>query len=180
MQNTNAFNWFEIIKVGAEILLSLIAIIISIIAIKQTKKQIQLSNKQSMFDRRLKVFTAITEIHSVFSVFYKKHRSDSIDEQFIKNLFDSLLRTPVLQCMIDKKSLENENDSSLNKLFALFSELIIEIGIVFDRKKGYAELVSSYMQKIFNLINYGAAYLSMSQNVIEMQEIICTQTITII
>ena len=171
MQN-NGMECFEIVKAVAEIILSLVAIGISLKAILQTKKQIQLSNKQSMFDRRLKVFTAITEIHSVFSVFYKKRRSDSIDEQFIKNLIDSILRTPVLQCMIDKKSLENEIDSSLNKLFALFSELIIEIGIVFDRKKGYAELVSSYMQKIFNLINYGAAYLSMSQNVIEMQEII--------
>lgn len=171
MQNSVP-DWIQIAQPITEITLALVAIVISIIALFQTKKQIQLSNKQSMFDRRLKVFTAITEIHSVFSVFYKKHRSDSIDEQFIKNLFDSLLRTPVLQYEIDKKSLESENDLSMNKSFALFSELIIEIGIIFDRKKGYAELVSSYMQMIFNLINYGSVYLSISKNVIEMQEII--------
>lgn len=165
-------DWIQIAQPFAEITLALVAIVISIIALVQTKKQIQLSNKQAMFDRRLKLFTAISEIHSVFSAFYKKHSTDSIDEQFIKELFDSILRTPVLQVMIDKKSLESESDSNMDKFFALFSELIIEIGIVFDRKNGYAELVSSYMQKIFNLINFGSAYLSISQNAIEMQEII--------
>lgn len=79
MQNCNSIDWFEIIKAGAEILLSLVAIAISIIAIRQTKKQIELSNKQHLFDRRLENYHIIKSLLSQ----YKDSRNvvTSLDKQ---------------------------------------------------------------------------------------------------
>lgn len=79
MPSSNPVNWFEIIKAGAEILLSLVAIVISIIAIRQTKNQTELSNKQHLFDRRLENYHIIKSLLSQ----YKDSRNviTSLDKQ---------------------------------------------------------------------------------------------------
>ena len=55
-------DWIQIAQPFAEITLALVAIVISIIALVQTKKQIKLSNKQQLFDRRLKKYTIIIDL----------------------------------------------------------------------------------------------------------------------
>lgn len=79
MQNNNPIVWFEIIKAAAEIFLPLVAIIISLIAIKQTKKQTELSNKQHLFDRRLNNYHIIESL----LLQYKNSRNEitSLDKQ---------------------------------------------------------------------------------------------------
>ena len=62
MQNGNVVNCFEIAKFIVEIMLTIAAVVISIIALVQTKKQITLSNKQHLFDRRLEKYTIIEDI----------------------------------------------------------------------------------------------------------------------
>lgn len=167
----NSFDWFELAKFIVEIVLTVVAVTVSIVALWQTKRQIQLSNKQALFDHRLKAFSAITELHSIFRTYYKKNNSDCIDEEFIKRLIDLLMVTPDLQVMIDEKRSKDENDlSKHNTFFALFSELIIKIGVVFDKKDGHAVLVSSYMSSIFRLLNYGTGYLSSLSTVKKLQE----------
>ena len=54
-------NWSDVIS----LILSIITIIIALIALLQTKTQLRLSNKQQLFDRRLKNYTLFRDFYCI-------------------------------------------------------------------------------------------------------------------
>ena len=55
-------NWSDVIS----LILSIITIIIALIALLQTKTQLRLSNKQQLFDRRLKNYTLFRDLFLLY------------------------------------------------------------------------------------------------------------------
>ena len=66
MPNSNTIDWFEIVKFVVEIILTVAAVGISVVALIQTKKQIKLSNKHQLFDRRMEKYNIVEELISCF------------------------------------------------------------------------------------------------------------------
>ena len=70
MQNSVP-DWIQIAQPITEITLALVAIVISIIALFQTKKQTTLSNKQHLFERRLERYTIVEDFLVQFNCINK-------------------------------------------------------------------------------------------------------------
>ena len=66
MPNSNTIDWFEIAKFISEIVLSALTVAISLFALYQTKRQIKLSNKHQLFDRRLENYNIVVDLISCF------------------------------------------------------------------------------------------------------------------
>ena len=115
MQNTNALDWFEIIKVGAEILLSSVAIVISIIAIKQTKKQTEFSNKQQLFDRRIGSYYLIFDLLDTYFRL-KDMMNERLDLNFnCRLILRALMENDVLRSII--WTVDKPTDKNANRIF---------------------------------------------------------------
>lgn len=176
MQNSNSVDWFEIAKFIVEIVLTIVAVAISVIALWQTKKQIQLSNKQILFERRIKSFTIIAEllIHCNRSI--EKNESIDSDVQSTTKLLNTIIKSPPLHDLMAENDIETIDCSSEYKIpdsvFIFLRKLLIEVDVVFDDSDiGQVDLIRSFVETIYNLLNFGSSWLALNKNTLEIKQI---------
>ena len=159
MQN-NGMECFEIVKAVAEIILSLVAIGISLKAILQTKKQIELSNKQQLFDRRIDSYNLICDLlDSYFKL--KNMMNERLDLNFnYRFILRSLMEIDVLRSIIwtvDKPTDVNANQIFEEKLYWLRKQadsmpLLFENDLVND----FSQFVVLYKDLLLWLQRYNS------------------------
>lgn len=163
MQNSVP-DWIQIAQPITEITLALVAIVISIIALFQTKKQTKLSNKQFLFERRLERYTIIEDfliqvecINSLNIDFSSKDEIEACDRIILKTLCDCILLREA-RGTIDKLNDITDYDAKYmfltqcNKL----SILSKEIPIIFrnEKAKKVSEFVEQYAILILSVYHY--------------------------
>lgn len=165
METSNTFDWFEVAKFISEIVLTLVAVIVSIIALLQTKKQIQLSNKQALFERRLKTYIEASEIYAYCKLSLEMNdteKTSQLDSNIIVDLINGFLEAPPLRDLINVNDLGNIDYSIINvipnKVFIFLQELELNIRILFDNDN-QSDLISSYVRVIREIIGDGTTYL---------------------
>lgn len=79
----------EIINFFAKNIFVIVTSVIAILALFQTKKQIKLSNKQNLFDRRLNNYSIVTGLIKLYGenehLIVKKHKQNEVLD--VKYLF---------------------------------------------------------------------------------------------
>ena len=166
MQNVNTIDWFEVAKFISEIVLTLVAVIVSIIALWQTKKQIQLSNKQALFEHRLKTYTVTSEIYAYCNLSLEMNdpvKISQLDTTIIVDLLNGFLESPPMRILIDVNDISNIDYSVINvipnKVFIFLQELELNISILFDNNNNQSDLIRCYVRIIRELIVDGTTYL---------------------
>ena len=79
-QGMDQMTCIETLAVVAEATASIIALVLSVVSIKQTRKQIELSNKQSLFDRRLAIYMMTSELMHYFETYPENYSQISMQE----------------------------------------------------------------------------------------------------
>lgn len=161
MQN-NGMECFEIVKAVAEIILSLVAIGISLKAILQTKKQIELSNKQQLFDRRIDSYNLICDLlDSYFRI--KDMMNERLDLNFnCRLILRALMENDVLRSIIwtvDKPTDKNANRIFEEKLYWLRKQAD-SMSLLFDNDliNNISRYVILYKDLLFWLQIYNSDY----------------------
>ena len=161
MQN-NGMECFEIVKAVAEIILSLVAIGISLKAILQTKKQIELSNKQQLFDRRIDSYNLICDLlDSYFRI--KDMMNERLDLIFnCRLILRALMENDVLRSIIwtvDKPTDKNANRIFEEKLYWLRKQAD-SMSLLFDNDliNNISRYVILYKDLLFWLQIYNSDY----------------------
>lgn len=144
-----------------ELVLTIVSVIIALIALWQTKKQIELSNKHQLFDRRLEKYLFIKKLFDMYTdtnVFVKDKKALAIGPEMA---FTYLTYTTELEECIEAidKPLNSEKQSNFLKKIEQIkyiseeSQMIWEfeeINLISDFLDGYAELlIKLYQQKIY-------------------------------
>lgn len=164
MPNGDVMNCFEIAKFISEIVLTVVAISISIIALFQTKTQIKLSNKQLLFDRRLEKYTIIESILSEYNCidfleidYSNKDDLDAFAKIVLESLFDCIILKDA-QWTIDK--LTDLTDRDISNVFlsqcSKLSVLSKEITIIFNNEESkiVSKFINYYEMLILNFYHY--------------------------
>ena len=163
MQNSVP-DWIQIAQPITEITLALVAIVISIIALFQTKKQTTLSNKQHLFERRLERYTIVEDFLVQFDCINKLNIDFSSRDDI--NAYNRILLRALCDCVALKEArgtidkLTNKTDfdakyaflSQCNKL----SILSQEIPIIFSNKKAkeVSEFIEQYALLTLSVYHY--------------------------
>lgn len=161
MQN-NSLECFEIVKAVAEIILSLVAIGISIKAIWQTKKQIELSNKQQLFDRRIDSYYLIFDLLDTYFRL-KDMMNERLDLNFnCRLILRALMENDVLRSIIwtvDKPTDKNANRIFEEKLYWLRKQAD-SMSLLFDNDliNNISRYVILYKDLLFWLQIYNSDY----------------------
>ena len=156
---------WEIVKVVSELALSIVAIIISIIANKQTKKQIVLSNKQQLFDRRLEKYYIIEALISSFYLSRIMCDKESDLEDYPQIILKDLLNNEYLEdaMWVTDKPQEEATSEIIEHKKRWLSMISEEILIIFDNEeaKVMSQFVNQFGTVIFylNSYNYWNSYL---------------------
>ena len=141
-------NYSEIISISV----SVISIIIALIALFQTNRQISLSNKQQLFDRRLSRYL---EFNTILSL-YTENKSQLKDESTFYHTND-LVFSWLTNCADLEKMVfavanplhQNEQKTLLTKYEQLKNDAI-EISMVFDGNA--AEIAGEFVSSFANLL----------------------------
>ena len=163
MQNSVP-DWIQIAQPITEITLALVAIVISIIALFQTKKQTTLSNKQHLFERRLERYTIVEDFLVQFDCINKLNIDFSSRDDI--NAYNRILLRALCDCVVLKEArgtidkLTDKTDfdakytflSQCNKL----SILSQEIPIIFSNKKAkeVSEFIEQYALLTLSVYHY--------------------------
>ena len=163
MQNSVP-DWIQIAQPITEITLALVAIVISIIALFQTKKQTTLSNKQHLFERRLERYTIVEDFLVQFNCINKLNIDFSSKDDI--NAYNRVLLKALCDCVVLKEArgiidkLTDKTDfdakytflSQCNKL----SILSQEIPIIFSNKKAkeVSEFIEQYALLTLSVYHY--------------------------
>ena len=145
----------EVIKFIQNNIFSIITAIVAIIALWQTHKQIKLSNKQHLFDSRVKKYTLAIGLIQLYRenkslLDYSKEKEDEaiiVDFQF-ENLTNIGYLKDITGIIYDPKNNE-EKTKFLLKLEEL-KQLATEIKFLFKRKQG--ELLSNFIFDYQNVL----------------------------
>ena len=160
MPNSNTIDWFEIAKFISEIVLSALTVAISLFALYQTKRQIELSNKQQLFDRRINSYNLICDLlDSYFKL--KDMMNERLDLKFnYRFILRSLMEIDVLRSIIwtvDKPTDVNANQIFEEKLYWLRKQadsmpLLFENDLVND----FSQFVVLYKDLLLWLQRYNS------------------------
>lgn len=151
MQNSNPIDWFEIVKVAAEIILSLVAIIISVIAIRQTKKQTELSNKHQLFERRLSKYTIISSLINNYEMAREAMKANLSANEAKRILYTLTDQSEYLELQwIDTNNINISDIREIKKKTQLLEETSEEIPLIFDGKN--CELIPFFVSSTSLLI----------------------------
>jgi len=137
------------------ILLSVVSLTIALIATFQTQKQIRLSNKQHLFDRRLEKYMIIKDLLMLFS----KNRRHIVDEKGIAQSLDLqfnwLINVSYLSDMIFaiKEPLNSKKQKILLSKCEMLEKYALEISILWNDKIGdiFSLFVRTYKEMLFNM-----------------------------
>lgn len=147
-------DWIQIAQPFAEITLALVAIVISIIALVQTKKQIKLSNKQQLFDRRLKKYTIIIDLVKSYANAEPLLTSEEVEiNDYREAILVTMLNTTELEDSI--KAVEDPMGKYRVVFYdkmRILKQLSEETKIIFENKE--AVLVSDFIMQYREFLEY--------------------------
>lgn len=155
-----------------ETVLSIISIIISLIAIWQTKISIRLSNKQALFNERIENFGIANEIYNSYIELEKYMEStkkfipDYHGEEIIIFLEDIFLRLFGIKYFDSisayGKSLEYYTFDKLYGKIENLSNVALKIYFIFEGKE--AEVVKSFLESYIGLLKLMVTYKKHNNN----------------
>lgn len=136
-------------------LLTIVSLIIALVAIFQTKKQIELSNEQHLFDRRLEKYMLIKDLLSLFAnnrelIVDKKDLARCLDFQF-----SLLTNVSYLSDMIFaiKEPLNSDKQNIFLTKCEMLEKYAVEISLLWDNDIGqiFSEFVKTYKELLNKL-----------------------------
>lgn len=143
--------------------LSIITAIVAIIALFLSSRQIQLSNKQQLFERRLNAYiitNGLIELYKKNKVFIEQKREN--EPQFVMSMeFAWLTNNSYMEQIA--KVIEHPLEKPYHQEFLIKREhlrtLATEIELIFNGKEAisYAEFVSCYERTLFKMYQYQIA-----------------------
>lgn len=158
MPNSNTIDWFEIVKFVVEIILTVAAVGISVVALIQTKKQIKLSNKHQLFDRRLEKYCIFDSLLTSFSEAVLVCESESELENNSTYILEHLLDNAYLEdaLWVSEKTLDDKGAKQLRKKQRWLWMISEETLIIFenDESKIMSDFIKLYGLLTFNLYEY--------------------------
>lgn len=143
-----------------ELILSVCTVFISCVALFQTKRQVELSNKQHLFDRRLKCYTLISGMISLYaehrSLLERKREDEpqfAIDLEFVWLTNNSYLEE--LAGAIGSPLEQPYHKNFLRKIEELRT-LTSEIKLIFSGKEAdlCSNFISRYERTLFKIYQY--------------------------
>ena len=141
-------NYSEIISISV----SVISIIIALIALFQTNRQISLSNKQQLFDRRLSRYLEFNMIYSIYTANKLQLKDDSTFYHTNDLVLSWLTNCADLEKMVlavANPLHQNEQKTLLIKYEQLKNDAI-EISMVFDSNA--SEIAGEFVSSFANLL----------------------------
>lgn len=142
-------------KIVINVLLSIVSLTIALVAIFQTKKQIALSNKQLLFDRRLEKYIIIKDLLLLFAnnrerIVDKKDLARCLDFQF-----SLLTNVSYLSDMIFaiKEPLNSDKQNVFLTKCEMLEKYAVEISLLWDNDIGqiFSEFVKTYKELLNKL-----------------------------
>lgn len=142
-------------EIVINILLPIVSLIIAMVAIFQTKKQIVLSNKQLLFDRRLEKYIIIKDLLLLFAnnrerIVDKKDLARCLDFQF-----SLLTNVSYLSDMIFaiKEPLNSDKQNVFLTKCEMLEKYAVEISLLWDNDIGqiFSEFVKTYKELLNKL-----------------------------
>ena len=142
-------------EIVINVLLSIVSLTIALVAIFQTKKQIALSNKQLLFDRRLEKYIIIKDLLLLFAnnrerIVDKKDLARCLDFQF-----SLLTNVSYLSDMIFaiKEPVNSDKQNVFLTKCEMLEKYAVEISLLWDNDIGqiFSEFVKTYKELLNKL-----------------------------
>ena len=140
-------NWSDVIS----LILSIITIIIALIALLQTKTQLRLSNKQQLFDRRLKNYTLFRDLFLLYKNnhdFMLSNDPSEMPDYFFTSLIDCTMLENVFAVM-NKPTKQNNVKLFLGKC-EMLEHAADEILLLWEEKETF--LISTFIKQYRDLL----------------------------
>lgn len=136
----------------ANIAVSIISVGIALVALFQTKRQIALSNKQQLFDRRLSCFLGFNTIYNLYVANKLYLKDDSTFYHTNDLIFSWLTNCADLEEMVLAVSnpLQQKEQKTLLTKYEQLKNDAIEISMVFDGNA--AEIAGEFVSSFANLL----------------------------
>jgi len=143
------------VEIVINILLPIVSLIIALVAIFQTKKQIELSNKQHLFDRRLEKYIIIKDLLLLFA----NNRELIVDKKDLTGCpdfqFKLLTNVSYLSDMIFaiKEPLNSDKQNIFLTKCEMLEKYAVEISLLWDNDTGkiFGEFIKTYKEVLFKL-----------------------------
>lgn len=150
-----------------------ISSIVAIIALLISCYQARLSNKQSLFNRRLNIWITVDKLMGVYEKNAKNLEHDDEPQMAIGLLFEWLTNTTYLQSISTSINHVLDADSQLKLHLKLdeMKSLAMEARFCFKGKSGdaIAEFIEGYQSLLFSMYQYQILLNKMSQSAKEYQ-----------
>ena len=150
-----------------------ISAIVAIIALLISCYQARLSNKQSLFNRRLNIWITVDKLMSVYAKNAKNLEHDDEPQMAIDLLFALLTNTTYLQSISTSINHVLDADPQLNLHLKLdeMKSLAMEARFCFKGKSGdaIADFIEAYQSLLFSMYQYQIMVKRMQQNAKEYQ-----------
>lgn len=136
----------------ANIVVSTVSAAIAIVALFQTKRQISLSNKQQLFDRRLSRYTEVNTIYSLYAANKLQLKDESVFYHTNDLIFSWLTNCADLEEMVlaVANPLHQKEQKILLTKYEKLKNAAIEISMVFDGNA--AEIAGEFVSSFANLL----------------------------
>lgn len=145
-----------------------ISAIVAIIALFISCYQARLSNKQSLFNRRLNIWITVDKLMSVYVKNAKDLELDNEPQMAIGQLFEWLTNTTYLQSISTSinKVLDADLQLKLHLKLDEMRSLAMEARFCFKGKSGeaIAEFIEAYQSLLFSMYQYQILLNKMSQS----------------
>ena len=145
-----------------------ISAIVAIIALLISCYQARLSNKQSLFNRRLNIWITVDKLMSVYAKNAKNLEHDDEPQMAIDLLFVWLTNTTYLQSISVSinKALDTDLQLKLHLKLDEMRSLAMEARFCFKGKSGeaIAEFIEAYQSLLFSMYQYQIRLNKMSQS----------------
>lgn len=150
-----------------------ISAIVAIIALFISCYQARLSNKQSLFNRRLNIWITVDKLMIVYVKNAKDLEHDDEPQMAIGQLFEWLTNTTYLQSISASINKVLDADLQLKLHFKLdeIKSLAMEARFCFKGKSGeaIAEFIEAYQSLLFSMYQYQILFNKVLQNAREYQ-----------
>lgn len=136
----------------ANIVVSTVSAAIAIVALFQTKRQISLSNKQQLFDRRLSRYTEVNTIYSLYAANKLQLKDESVFYHTNDLIFSWLTNCADLEEMVlaVANPLHQKEQKILLTKYEKLKNAAIEISMVFDGDA--AEIAGEFVSSFADLL----------------------------
>lgn len=145
-----------------------ISAIVAIIALYISCYQARLSNKQSLFNRRLNIWITVDKLMSVYAKNAKNLKQDDEPQMAVDLLFVWLTNTTYLQSVSASTNhvLNAEHQLKLHLKLDEMRSLAMEARFCFKGKSGeaIAEFIEAYQSLLFSIYQYQMLLNKMSQS----------------